>query len=132
MSAKYPLNRDWKDVPKFIRPEKWVKLSEEGQCIYHIYEPFQVGKCHPIGYPEGNMIRSFPDYGIMINCKYLEATEQPVDLSDRIAQAVEVLREAKQQAENDQCESMVDELEMMYRAIESAIAILEGEVKGDG
>lgn len=93
--AKYPIYRDWKDVPEFIRPGKWVQAKEDWDSKYQIYKPFQVDEQDPIEYAEGVMIRSNPDYGIFINCAHIEAADPPVDskegMAARIAAAVAAL-----------------------------------------
>ena len=120
--AKYPIYRDWKDVPEFIRPGKWVQAKEDWDSKYQIYKSFQVDEQDPIEYADGVMIRSNPDYGIFINCAHIEAADPPVDskegMAARIAAAVAVLREYNAITQNSQ------------ESIRLAIAILEGRDQG--
>lgn len=140
--AKYPIYRDWKDVPEFIRPGKWVQAKEDWDSKYQIYKPFQVDEQDPIEYAEGVMIRSNPDYGIFINCAHIETADPPADskegMADRIAAAVSVLRKVSLISETVQHKSNVAasyitvsaEEKLLSDATLKALAILEGRDQG--
>lgn len=139
--AKYPIYRDWDDVPDFIRPGKWVQATEDWNTKYQIYKPFQVAEQKPLEYEDGIMIRSNPEYGIFINCAHIEAHEQPAGsqewfesentrLTQALAEAEGRLESAKAallDGERDRCpcESCGYSREF-YLAIRQALAVLEG------